>query len=208
MKKSIKDSELFNSVFLLQPGRPILCTTKNSDGSNHVAPFSWINPVSYKPPRVALALLNDPKKQQSLGNIERTGEFVVNLPGFDLAEKIVETSYSTKFGENKFERSGFTSLASVKVEPQGIEECKAHLECKVINSINAGDHTLLIADVVHASYDEEAFSPSLLMKIEKFMPAVHIFNFNLEQSQLHIFLAPGSTHSIEVPYPKEKIVSD
>lgn len=208
MKIDIPVPDIAKSVFLLQPGRPILCTTKNGDGSNHVAPFSWINPVSHKPPRVALALLNKPQKQKSLENIERTGEFVVNMPGLDLAEKLVECSYSTQKGENKFERSGFTPLPSVKVEPPGIEECMAHLECSVKNLINAGDHTLIIADVVCARYELEAYSPSLLINTEKFQPAIHLFNFNLDQSQIHIFLRASHTHTIEVPYVTRAIIEE
>jgi len=79
-------------VFLSQLGRPILCTTKNNDGSDHVAPFSWINPVSHKPPRIALALLNSPKKQQSLENIERSAEFVVNMPAIHLMNCVMDKS--------------------------------------------------------------------------------------------------------------------
>ena len=203
LKKQVPIDKLFNSVFLLQPSRPILCTTKNEDGSDHVAPFSWINPASHKPPRIALALVNSPKKQHSLDNIERTGEFVVNIPGLELADKLVECSYSTKFGENKFERSGFTRLPSAIIEAPGIKECRAHLECKVINSVNAGDHTLLIADIVNAQYDEDAFGNNLLVRLENFTPTVHVADYCLKDSQMHIFLAPSRAHVAEVPYPKK-----
>ncbi|GAB6172871.1 hypothetical protein JCM15765_23490 [Paradesulfitobacterium aromaticivorans] len=202
MEKRISEDELFNSVFLLQPSRPILCTTKNEDGSDHVAPFSWINPVSHKPPRVALALLNNPKKQHSLENIERTGEFVLNMPDLSIVDKLVGCSYRPMYGENKFDRSGFTRLPSVKVTPPGIKECRAHLECKLMNTMVTGDHTLLIADVVYARYDEEAFSPNLLVKLDKYMPAIHVQHFIQESSQVHIFLGSCSAHVIEVPYLK------
>ncbi|MEA4964183.1 flavin reductase family protein [Lutispora sp.] len=205
MKKEMNESELFNSVFLLQPSRPILCTTKNDDGTDHIAPFSWINPVSHKPPRVALALMNKPKKQRSLENIERTGEFGVNIPDMSMAEKMVGCSYSTKFGENKFDRSGFTRLPSVIIKAPCIEEGMSSLECKVLNMMDAGDHTLIIADIVYAKYNEDAYSPNLLINTSKFRPIIHVQNFNLEKSQLHIFLSNHSTEIIEVSYPcKEK----
>lgn len=206
MKKQIAEDQFHNSVFLLQPGRPILCTTKNEDGSDHVAPFSWINPVSFKPPRVAIALLNNPKKQHSLENIERTGEFVVNMPDMQIADKLVKASFWAMFGENKFDRSGFTRLPSVKVAPPGIAECRAHIECKVINTMVTGDHTLLIADVVWARYDEEAFSPSLLINLDNYKPAVHLQHFIQESSQVHVFMTPGGTHVTEVAFPKQEDV--
>lgn len=203
MKKPISEDRFFDSVFLMQPSTPILCTTKNDDGSDHVAPFGWVTPVSYKPPRVALALLNNPKKQHSLENIERTGEFVVNMPDIDLADKLVLASYWTMFGENKFDRSGFTRLPSNKVAPPGIAECKAHLECRVINTIVTGDHTLLIADVVSAQYDDDAFTPSLIINLNKYRPTVHLHNFVLENSQVHIFMMSGGACISEVTFPKE-----
>lgn len=202
MKKDVSPEKLYDSVFLLQPSRPILCTTKNEDGSDHVAPFSWINPASYKPPRVALALQNSPKKQHSLENIERTGEFVVNIPSLDIAEKLVECSYKTKSGENKFERSEFKRLSSRKVQPPGVQECRAHLECKLLSKMPAGDHTILIADIVHACYDDEAYGFDMLIKLDKFTPAIHLKNYYLEDSQVHVFLSPGGSHVTEVQYKK------
>lgn len=204
MKKIMKDSELLNSVFLLQPSRPILCTTKNEDDTDHVAPFSWINPVSQKPPRVALALLSKPKKQRSLENIERTGEFGINIPDLSIAEKLVECSFSTKFGENKFDRSGFTRMPSTSIKPNCIMECKANLECKVKELIDAGDHTLIIADILNAKYEEDSFSKSLLINMQNFKPVIHLQSFNLEKSQIHVFMSSDSSQVIEVAYPQKK----
>jgi flavin reductase (DIM6/NTAB) family NADH-FMN oxidoreductase RutF len=201
MKKEINMEELYNSVLLFQPSRPILCTTKNVDGTDHVAPFSWIIPVSHKPPRVALALLSKPNKQHSLENIERTQEFVVNLPDLNIAEKMVECSYSTKFGENKFDRSGFTRIPSTKVEPVGVGECRAHLECKVVSVQDTGDHTLIIADVVYAQYDEEAFSSGMLINTNNYKPCLHIQSYNFCNSQLHLFMELGGSYTVDVPYP-------
>jgi flavin reductase (DIM6/NTAB) family NADH-FMN oxidoreductase RutF len=201
MKKTIADNDIQNSVSLLQPSRPIICTTKNEDGTDHAAPFSWINPVSVDPPKVGLALLNSPKKQHSLKNIERTGEFVVNMPDLSLCDKLIQCSYGTKFGENKFDRSGFTRLPSVVVSPPGIKECKAHLECKMVDKLVTGDHTLIIADIVYARYDAEAYSTGMLINTKKFAPTIHVQDFSLPNSQLHVFLAPCGTHVIEVPYP-------
>lgn len=203
MKVDIPSERLYDSVLLLQPTRPILCTTKNEDGSDHVSTFSWINPVSHKPPRVTLALLNSPRKQHSLENIVRTGEFVVNIPDLQITDTLVGCSYKCKFGENKFERAGFKRLPSAKVQPPGVAECKAHLECKLYSKMDAGDHTLLIADVVHARYDNEAYSSNLLIKLDKFTPVIHVFQYNLEDGQLHVFMAPSGAHVTEISYFKD-----
>ena len=201
VKKDVSVDSFEKSVFLLQPGRPILCTTVNPDGSNHVAPFSWINPVSFKPPRVGLALLTSPKRQVSLQNIERTGEFIVNLPDMALAEKLVLTSYDTLEGENKFLRSGFTPLAGKQVGAVAIGECRAHLECKVLQIIDAGDHDLLIADVLAAYYDPEAFSENLLINLDTYQPATHLQNYVTDTGQVHVFMKAGGSYVADVPFP-------
>lgn len=56
MKKRISPGEMDTSIFCLQPSRPILCTTKNEDGSDHVAPFGWCTPISQRPPMLMLSL--------------------------------------------------------------------------------------------------------------------------------------------------------
>lgn len=201
MKKKMNSQELNKSIFLLQPSRPILCTTKNEDGSDHVAPFSWINPVSFNPPRISLALLTNPKKRKSLVNIERTGEFVINMPDMRIADKMIEASYSTKFGENKFVRSGFTGEEASSVEPKIISECQAHLECRVLEILEPGDHKLIIADVVNASYDQDAFGLDLHINTQNFQPVIHMNDYCLEGSQLHLMANIQGTVALNVPYP-------
>ena len=99
---------------------------------------------------LALAIACKPHRSQTLVNIERDGEFVVNLPDMSLADKLVETSYKTKLGENKFDRSGFTRMSSRMVKPVCIEECRAHLECRVRRIDYPGDHGVICADIVYA----------------------------------------------------------
>jgi flavin reductase (DIM6/NTAB) family NADH-FMN oxidoreductase RutF len=198
MKVTIAD-DCFEKA--IQPTRPILCTTKNEDGTDHVAPFSWVNPVSVTPPRLSMALLNKPKKQHSLENIERSGEFVVNLPDMALADRLVLASYQPRFGENKFDRSHFTRLPSKKVAPVAVKECRAHLECKVIDILVPGDHSLILADIVAAAYDSEAFSGNMLINMQNFKPVIHLQNYMLQQSQLHVFLEPGGAYTSEVMFP-------
>jgi flavin reductase (DIM6/NTAB) family NADH-FMN oxidoreductase RutF len=200
-KKEVSLEVFEKSVFLLQPGRAILCTTINEDGSNHVAPFSWINPVSFKPPRVGLSLLTTPKKSISLDNIQRVGEFVINLPDLPLAEKLVLTSYDALAGENKFERSGFTPLPAKKVKPVAIEECRAHLECKVIQIMDVGDHDLIIADVVASYYDTSAFSENFLINLNTYKPATHLQSYITDSGQAHVFMEPGGAYVADVPFP-------
>ena len=205
MKKHINEENICDSISLLQPTRPILCTTKNEDFTDHVAPFSWVIPVSSNPPKIGMALLNRPKKQHTLENIERDGEFVINIPDIDIADKLVEASYSTKNNENKFDRSGFTRVSSKLVKPVSVGECRAHLECKVSEIIELGDHSLVVGNVVWAIFDNEAFSSNFLVKLENFKPAIHVKHYKMKDYQAHVFLSLSGTHIVEAKYQKQDL---
>lgn len=203
MKKTFRQEETGNIIFCMQPSRPIFCTTKNEDGSDHVAPFGWCTPASQYPPMLTLAIAHTPKRSQSLINIERDSEFVINLPDMDLTDELVRSSFDTRLGENKFERSGLTRLPSQIVKPCGIAECRAVLECKVRSIDYPGDHAVILADIVYASYDEEAFGGNMLIDVRKYRPVIHLQNFNVKEaaSQVHLFLKADAAEAVQVPFP-------
>ncbi|MFQ5744986.1 MAG: flavin reductase family protein [Acidobacteriota bacterium] len=70
-------------------GQIVLVTTLNEDGESNVAPKSWISMMVFQPPLLALGC--------NLGhwtarNILRSEEFVVNVPGDDLADAVWKSS--------------------------------------------------------------------------------------------------------------------
>lgn len=206
MKKVFGPGEMGMSIFCLQPSRPIFCTTKNEDGSDHVAPFGWCTPASQYPPMLTLAIAHTPRRSQSLINIERDGEFVINLPDMTLTDELVRSSYDTRLGENKFERSGLTRLPSKVVRPCGIAECRAHLECRVRSIEYPGDHAVILADIVYACYDENAFGGNMLIDVRNYRPVIHLQNFNVKEaaSQLHLFLKADAAEAVQVPFPRKE----
>ncbi|MDY0236708.1 MAG: flavin reductase family protein [Gudongella sp.] len=202
MKKHLAKDRLYESHKLVAPTKPILCTSKNEDFSDHVAPFSWFIPISCNPPRVGLALLARPEKQHTLVNIERTGEFVINVPDDSMLEKLVESSYDLRKHKNKFDRSEFKRRESMEVGPPGIEECRVHFECKVKEIIDVGDHFFIIGDVLGATYDTDAFTEELSVKIDNFRPVFHVNEYKLHGYQMHVFLSALCLKVVEVNYPK------
>lgn len=184
----------------LQPTRPVLVTTLDEDGVTHVAPFSWIIPLSTDPPLVGLALLTKPRKQHTLENIERSGEFAVNIPGLELAEQLVQCSYKVKPGVKKLKLAGFTAIPASKIEPCLIGECRAHLECSVLSAQETGDHTLIIGKINHVTYQEKAYTAGLMLNLKEFTPCLHLDNYSSKDGQAHLFLLPGGLSLAEVPF--------
>jgi flavin reductase (DIM6/NTAB) family NADH-FMN oxidoreductase RutF len=194
-------TQLREFIPLMQPSRPVLVTSRFANGRFNVAPFSWCTPVSQDPPMLALALLTTPRRQRSLINILRDGQFAVNVPGPDLAARLVAASYWYPKGVNKLEHLGFETAPGQVVGLPLLSECRAHIECRLVQPIVTGDHTTLIADVVAASYDPEIYGSGMLMDLGRAAPLLHLRNFVTVDGQVHVFLAGGESRTYSVPFP-------
>lgn len=197
MKKIIVENFPKKTHNLFRPERPMLVTSKNENDSLNVAPFSWITPISAQPLYLVLALLTLPKKQDSLKNIERTGEFGVGLPQIDLAEKLVQSSFDYPKDVSKFEFLSFTEERPVKISTGLIKECRANFECEVEKSELIGDHTLLIAKVLAVHYIKELYLPDLIINLNKAIPCIHYKKSLYKNGEKHIFIT-GINEQIEI----------
>lgn len=201
IKERVNVEDLGNSWQFLQPSVPILVTSRNPNGSINVAPFGWVQPASVNPPLVCLALGHDPDhKGKSLANIEREKQFVINIPSLDIAEKLVKSSHWVFTDKSKMEITGFTPLTSKVVNAPAIAEAIAHLECEVEQLLNPGDHTIIIARVVAAAYDADAYTHDFLLKIHQVKPCIHMKQYNREIDQVHTFLEVTGFRIVEVPF--------
>src|SRR5262245_12639340 len=114
--------------------RPIgWITTVNAAGQVNLAPYSFFNAVSGKPPMVCFSagLKRDGSKKDSHRNAEETGEFVWNVALADLAEQINLSSKHLPHGESEVELTGLHLLPSLKVRPPRVAEVPIHFECTV-----------------------------------------------------------------------------
>jgi gluconolactonase len=207
-KISLTSTELCNSITFFRPNRPVLVTTRNRDGMVHVAPFAWCIPASYNPPMLTLALLSTPRKQHSLVNIERDREFVVNLPGHDLSPDLVRASYRYPAGVYKMGILGFEFGPAQRVEVPLIKGARAHVECRLVTSLVTGDHTLLVADVVAATYASEQYHEGFILDVEKYPSCLHLGHRATQDGQAHTFIVPGGVESLDLPYNLPRQISD
>lgn len=199
MKVLLTEERINNAWALLQPSRPAMVTTLNEDGSINVAPFGWNMPVSANPPRVSVALVNSPPNR-TLVNIMREKEFVLNVPTMEVAAKLVKSSYQHHKGVSKFTEVGFKALEPRTIRTPGIAECRASLECSLYSLVDAGDHTLVLGDIIAAHYEENDFTNDLTLKVEQAWPLIHLDQYRQDGGQVHSFLVSGGLKNIFVPY--------
>ncbi len=139
--------------------RPIgWISSLGADGSVNLAPYSFFNAFSSRPPIVGFAS-EGPK--DSVAFIAETREFVCNLVTFDLRHAMNATSAPLPRGESEFVHAGLETAPSKLVKPPRVKASPVALECKLVeikqlndsdgNSINS---FLVLGHVVGIHIDE------------------------------------------------------
>lgn len=145
--------------------RPIaVVSTKNEDGSDNLAPFSFFNGFSAKPFIVGFAPIRRPgtgEKKDTLINIERDKEFVINFATEFNADQVNLCATELPHGESEFEFSNLTPIPSEVVAPSRLKESPIHFECKLRDIISYGDGpgagTLITGEVVKVHVKEDIY---------------------------------------------------
>lgn len=135
------------------PMRHFLVTCGTSEDKSNIIAVSFCMPVSKIPPMLACAVGT---KAFSCELIEKTSEFVVNVPTEELEKKVYYCGYNSGRDVDKFEKTGLTPRPARKVRVPIIEECVAHMECIVRQIVDTGDKKLFIGEVIEAYADEAA----------------------------------------------------
>jgi flavin reductase (DIM6/NTAB) family NADH-FMN oxidoreductase RutF len=135
--------------------RPIAwVTTLSPTGVVNLAPFSFFNAFGANPPIVVFSptLRRDGSKKDTLLNLEKLGEFVLNAATAPLAEQVNLTSKEISPEESEVTLAGLTTLPSFKVKPPRVAESPVHFECVVRQIIPCGTGpiaaNLVIGEVV------------------------------------------------------------
>jgi flavin reductase (DIM6/NTAB) family NADH-FMN oxidoreductase RutF len=113
--------------------RPIaVISTRNIDGSNNLAPFSFFTAVSARPMIVAFCPLirtSTGEFKDTVKNILREREFVLNFCTEKNYHKVNLSSTELPYGEDEFTFTGLTPIDSELVKAKRLQESPVHFEC-------------------------------------------------------------------------------
>ena len=104
-----------------------------------------------------MAAVSIAKTHYSHALIVQSGEFVINVPPAGMADKVVQCGKVSGRDTDKFCETGLTPVPAKRVGPPLIEECLGHLECRLDQSVDVGDHTLFVGRVLAAWTEEGLF---------------------------------------------------
>jgi flavin reductase (DIM6/NTAB) family NADH-FMN oxidoreductase RutF len=142
--------------------RPIgWVSTIGKDGVANLAPYSFFNAVSDRPP---MLMFSSGGRKDSLRNIEDSGEFTCSVASWALREAMNLSSAPVAPGVDEFELAGLTKAPSRWVKPPRVAEAPAAFECKLWQLLplpsakpgGASAYTMVIGTVVGV-YIDDAF---------------------------------------------------
>ncbi len=133
------------------PMKHFLLTCGNMEEDSNIITISFCMPVSKEPPLIACAI---GKESYSYKLINKTKEFVVNVPQKELQAKTYYCGYHSGYQVDKFKETGLNPVKAKSVEVPIIAECVAHMECVVKQKIRTGDKILFIGEIIESYADE------------------------------------------------------
>jgi len=130
----------------------VLVTTLDESGRPNVSTKSWISMTAFGPPPVIMFGCN--LEHATARNALHHGEFVVNVPGDDLATACwaIGTDASVT-GEARFAANGLNAIPGDAVSVPRVAECRAHLECELEGHRTWGDEVAIFGRVKAVSVD-------------------------------------------------------
>ena len=142
--------------------RPIaFASTKDAEGNDNLAPFSFFNVFSANPPILIFSPARSGRSnttKDTYNNVKVNPEVVINIVNYDIVHQMSLASSPYEPGVSEFTKAGFTPLASETIRPMRVAESPVQFECKVNNVIELGDGggagNLIICEVTRIHIDE------------------------------------------------------
>ncbi|MEL7041249.1 MAG: flavin reductase family protein [Pseudomonadota bacterium] len=182
----------FNAVITPRPIGWI--STRASDGTENLAPYSFFNGVSYTPPQVMFAsTAGKPDRAQgkdSVSNALETGVFCVNIVEYAMRDAMNATSESFAKEIDEFDRADLARAACETIACSRVAGAPASLECKLIDHINLpGDSNIVVFGevtgvhlrddcLVEGRFDVTRFQPLARLGYRDYARITDLFSLN------------------------------
>ena len=138
--------KLRKAFTLLEPGPVVLVTTHDGKRSN-VMTISWTMVVDFTP-RFAITT---GEWNYSYRALKKTRECVIAIPTVDMLDAVVGVGTCSGADTDKFARFKLTAVPAKRVKAPLIKECRANIECRVVEIIRRHHIVVLEGVAAHAA---------------------------------------------------------
>ena len=151
----------------LMPLPVTFISTISRNGVRNIAPWSCVMPI-LRP--LDLICVASAKKRDTLVNIRETGQFVLNLAGAALQNKVIPTARYSPPEVDEFLEAGLEERPSKRVKPPGIAGCYAWMECEFQREYEEPNYVLIVGKVLRLEVTDEVMKADGSLDIEKAKP--------------------------------------
>ena len=124
----------------------------SAHGKNNVMAATRTLSLSAKPPLIGISMGTS---RFSYDAIQTSGEFVVNIAATDQVDLALKVGKTSGRDLDKFAEFAIPIRSATKVNAPLIDGCAANMECKLVNTVEVGDHMLVVGEIVAMHVDEE-----------------------------------------------------
>ncbi|MGI3170575.1 flavin reductase family protein [Pseudooceanicola sp. C21-150M6] len=167
----------FNAVVTPRPIGWI--STRGKDGRDNLAPYSFFNAVAYVPPQVMFASTSAKDDREigkdSVGNINDTGVFCVNIVEYAARDVMNLTSGSYAAGEDEFTLAGIEKAECEVIDGPRVATAPASLECRMtqIVKLEGAANYLVLGEVVGVHLRDDCMVDGLF-DVTRFQPLTRL----------------------------------
>lgn len=149
---AVSPGDLYRFMISVVVPRPIaFVSTVGRDGRFNVAPFSYFNAITNRPPLLGISInRREGVPKDTLRNIEQTEEFVVNSVDEALSAQMVLSSGDWPEDVDEFALTELTPVPSDLIKPPRVGESPVSMECRLHRLIELGSTFFVIGEILRA----------------------------------------------------------
>jgi flavin reductase (DIM6/NTAB) family NADH-FMN oxidoreductase RutF len=147
---------------------PVWCIgSYDKDGEPNVMTAAWVGICCSKPPCISVALR---KATYTHGNITARKAFTASIPSEAFAKQADYFGLVSGKDTKKFAAVGLTPVKSELVDAPYVGEFPLVIECKLVQTVELGLHTLFVGEIVDVKADQSVLGPDGALDMAKVKP--------------------------------------
>ncbi len=160
--------------------RPIgWISTRGTDGSENLAPYSFFNGVAYSPPQVMFASTSSKEDRQrgkdSIGNVIDTEVFCVNVVGHEMRDAMNKTCLLASRDVDEFVLAGLERTECETIPCSRVAHAPASMECKLTKVVDLpGSSNIVAFGEVTGIHLNEKYLINGIFDVTKFQPLARL----------------------------------
>lgn len=181
---------LKDKVVYLSPGHaPGMVTTIGPAGNVNVATFEQVMVVSYRPPRVMIAISPE---CDTFKNVQDGSDCVVGFPRPEVVQEAYDGGVKAPRDMSELDViDTLSTFPSKMVAAPSLQQCWVNMECRLKSVTPAGDHNMVLLDIVSLTLDEVVWHDDKVERRNN-LPAVYYTTsgwFFTPGKQMHVRLS-------------------